>query len=580
MAGTGRIQIELPGVENQERVRKLLQGVAKLEFWEVVELYEDEVSGPLSVINATLAEEERLATATGSLTAAAETTDQPASQDIAELLQSGDNDISGDSSLTALTDSTGTGSNLDSLANTQISEFFALINMPRGLVNIKDTSKVNRILRRIMNGDLKGMFPANIKFLWDVSSTDLETGEQMLPLYAVRTGRGGEAPLTGEVITDARQSYDQRTAPAVSMSMNSVGARKWRRLTADNINHRVAIALDDYVYSAPNVRVEIPNGQSIIEGNFTLEEAQDLANVLKAGALPARTRIVEEAVIGPTLGREAQKQGVMAILAGFVVVVVFMIFYYAKGGFVANAALLFNIFFVLGILAQLNAALTLPGIAGIVLTIGMAVDANVLIFERIREEMRSGSKLLAAISTGYNKAYSSIVDANVTTFIIGVLLFAFGQGPVKGFATTLMIGIACSFFTAVFISRVIITWMTKKGDESKLNFSLPFTQNLLTGINMKFMQKRRTAYIGSVIFISTGLLLLTLQGGLNLGVDFTGGRAYVVGFQNPVVASEIKTALGSTFEGAGTEVKTYGSNNVVKVTTSHLVSDESSEADI
>jgi SecD/SecF fusion protein len=577
LAGTGRIQIELPGVENQERVRKLLQGVAKLEFWEVVELYEDEVAGPLSAINATLVEEERLRTSTAPGVAEAVSTDTD-SEDIAALLQ-GEDDAAADTSAVSTRDTTGQTANLDSLANTRISEFFSLINMPQGMVRIQDTSRVNRILDRIEDGDLKSMFPSTIRFLWNVSAIQTETGEEMLPLYAIRTGRGGEAPLTGEVITDARQSYDQRTAPAVSMSMNSVGARKWRRLTADNINSRIAIALDDYVYSAPNVRVEIPNGQSIIEGNFTLEEAQDLANVLKAGALPTKTRIVEEAVIGPTLGREAQKQGITAIIAGFLVVVAFMISYYARGGFIANAALLFNIFFVLGILAQLNAALTLPGIAGIVLTIGMAVDANVLIFERIREEMRNGAKLLAAISLGYKKAYSSIVDANVTTFIIGVLLFTFGQGPVKGFATTLMIGIACSFFTAVFISRVIVTWLTKKGDESNLRFAFPFTRDLLANINWSFMQKRRKAYIGSAIFIVSGLTLLILQGGLNLGVDFTGGRAYVVGFENPVVASDIKTALGGTFEGSGTEVKTYGANNVVKITTSYLVDDESTEAD-
>ena len=323
----------------------------------------------------------------------------------------------------------------------------------------------------------------------------------------------------------------------------------------------------------------LPSGQSIITGNFTLEEAQDLANVLKAGALPARTRIVEEAVIGPTLGKEAQGQGVISIVAGLLIVVVFMVSYYSKGGLVANVALLFNIFFILGILAQLNAALTLPGIAGIVLTIGMSIDANVLIFERIREELRNGTSLLSAISAGYSKAYSSIIDANVTTFITGIILFMLGQGPVKGFATTLMIGIACSFFSAVFITRVIVTWMTKKGDKSKISFDTPFSKNLLANLNLDFLSKRRIAYIVSSSIIVFGIVLVIAEGGLNFGVDFTGGRSYIVQFNNSVVASDLKVALADDFEDAGTEVKWYGSDNVVKITTSYLVNDESTEAD-
>lgn len=576
LPGTGRIQIELPGVENRARVRKLLQGVAKLEFWEVMNFYDPEISGPLSAINAKLAAEEQLRASSLDSESNGEGTASPATQtdDLSSLLDSGD------STATASTDEAGA---LDSLANTQVSEFFTMIRYPQGLVNLKDTTKINRILQRMMKGDLKGLVPPTVRFLWDVHATTSADGEEVLPLYAIKTGRGGKALLTGEVITDARQSYDERMAAAVSMSMNNAGARAWKRITgdfaADTRQMRIAIALDDYVQSAPGVSVEIPNGQSIITGNFTLEEAQDLANVLKAGALPARTRIVEEAVIGPTLGKEAQGQGVKSILAGLLIVVIFMVFYYSKGGMVANVALLFNIFFILGILAQLNAALTLPGIAGIVLTIGMSIDANVLIFERIREELKNGSPLLAAISTGYSKAYSSIIDANVTTFITGIILFVLGQGPVKGFATTLMIGIACSFFSAVFITRVIVTMITKKGDNSKVAFETPFSKNLLSNLNFDFLSKRRMAYIGSSLFIGLGMVVLFMQGGLNFGVDFTGGRSYIVAFNNPVVASELKVELTDDFQKSGTEVKTYGSNNVVKVTTSYLVNDESSEAD-
>lgn len=577
LPGTGRIQIELPGVENRERVRKLLQGVAKLEFWEVVNFYDQELSGPLSAVNSKLVDEDRL-NATSLTDGSQDGEAAPAGQqdDLSSLLSGGDS-TSADLADGAQSDST----SLDSLANTQISEFFTMIRYPQGLVNLKDTTKINRILARIQNGDLKGLVPPTIKFLWDVHAIVLEDGsdEEVLPLYAIRVRRGDKALLTGEVVTDARQSFDERTAPAVSMSMNSAGAREWKRITGENIGKRIAIALDDYVQSAPTVNSEIPGGQSIITGNFTLEEAQDLANVLKAGALPARTRIVEEAVIGPTLGKEAQGQGVISIVAGLLIVVIFMVVYYSKGGLVANVALLFNIFFILGILAQLNAALTLPGIAGIVLTIGMSIDANVLIFERIREEINNGSSLLAAISTGYSKAYSSIIDANVTTFITGIILFMLGQGPVKGFATTLMIGIACSFFSAVFITRVIVTLMTKKGDKSKLSFSNPFSKSLLSGLNIDFLSKRRFAYIGSVSFIAIGLALTFMQGGMNFGVDFTGGRSYIVAFNNPVVASELKVDLTDDFQNAGTEVKTYGSNNVVKITTSYLVTDESSEAD-
>ena len=580
LAGTGRIQIELPGVENRERVRKLLQGEAKLEFWEVLNFYDQEIAGPLSAINSKLVDEEKLnaSSLTGGSEGIAEGTQSTQTDDLSSLLDSNESD----SASTALADGVSSDTTaLDSLANTQISGFFTMIRYPQGMVNLKDTTKINRILQRIRNGDLKGLVPPTVKFLWDVHATTMDDGSEVLPLYVVKTGRGEKPLLTGEVVTDARQSYDERTAPAVSMSMNSAGARAWKRITAEfAVDHRrIAIALDDYVQSAPGVNSEIPNGQSIITGSFTLEEAQDLANVLKAGALPVRTRIVEEAVIGPTLGKEAQGQGVKSIVAGLLIVVVFMVFYYSKGGMVANVALLFNIFFILGILAQLNAALTLPGIAGIVLTIGMSIDANVLIFERIREELKNGASLLAAISTGYSKAYSSIIDANVTTFIIGIILFVLGQGPVKGFATTLMIGIACSFFSAVFITRVIITMITKKGDNSKVAFETPFSKNMLSNLNFDFLAKRRIAYIGSLSFITVGLIVLFSQGGLNYGVDFTGGRSYVVAFQNPVVASDLKVALTDDFQNAGTEVKWYGSNNIVKVTTSYLVTDESTEAD-
>jgi len=572
LENTGRIQIELPGIDNPERVRKLLQGVAKLEFMQVMPI--NEVSEALTQANEILVAEQK-ADAENNLGELAEGQDDntPAeSGNLADLL--GDDTAETDS-VDAETDST--DNSLDSLANNEVSPIFSLLRSQYGLVyELEDTSVINDIIKR---EDIKALFPRNTRLVWDVkANANEEGGEEFLELYVVKTQRGNKAMLTGEVINDARQTYDQVGQPAVDMSMDPIGARKWAKITRENINNRIAIVLDNYVYSAPVVNSEIPNGKSIIEGDFTIEEAKDLANILKAGSLPAPTRIVEEAIIGPTLGKEAQAQGILSIVAGLVIVLIFMIAYYAKGGLVANIALVFNIFFILGILAQLNAALTLPGIAGIVLTIGMSIDANVLIFERIREEMRAGEPLLKAISAGYSKAYSSIVDANITTFLTGAILYWLGQGPVKGFAITLMIGIACSFFSAVFITRVIVSWISKKGEDSKISFTTPFSKNLLSGISANFMTKRKMAYIGSGIIIVIGVVLMSLNG-LNLGVDFTGGRSYVVRFAEPVTPTSLDVSLGDSFEGKGVEVKTYGADNILKITTSYLVDDESAEAD-
>jgi SecD/SecF fusion protein len=577
LPGTGRIQVELPGVDNRERVRKLLQGVAKLEFWEVYEL--QEIVPSLNAINNKLVEENKLKISDLDSQEGDSLTRSSSGDDLASVLLEGEQAQSTDTSAEDLAAQiAGDSTAVDSLQNALASPLLTLRKAPyyNLFYDVKDTSRINRILQR---PDIQALIPNNMKFLWKNKPLVSEGGAEVLELFAVKVRRGGQPPLTGEVITDARPDFDQTGSPSVSMQMDATGAKIWRRLTSENLNRRIAIVLDGYVYSAPNVVTEIPNGSSQITGNFNLEESKDLANILKAGKLPAPTRIVEEAVIGPTLGKEAQKQGVISMVAGLAIVVLFMIAYYSKGGFVANIALVFNIFFILGILAQLNAALTLPGIAGIVLTIGMSIDANVLIFERIREEIRGGSTLLNAISAGYSKAYSSIIDANVTTFLIGVIMYALGQGPVKGFATTLMIGIASSFFSAVFITRVIVTWMTKKGDKSQVSFAMFWSKDLLTNMNVNFMGKRRIAYIFSATTILFGMILIILEGGLNLGVDFTGGRSYIVEFQEPVSATSMKTDLQSNFENAGTEVKWYGADNVVKITTSYLVADESGEAD-
>ena len=550
IAGTGRIQIELPGVDNQERVRNMLQGVAKLQFWEVLEL--NEYGGAIETINSTWVADQKANTSAADTTSTEELSSEDSLRNALEK------------QLEQL-DPTNNAAN--------VSPLISLMKASYGLVyDVRDTITINRIIK---NERYKSFLPRDFKLLWGVKPALAEdgSGAELLELYAIKTVRGSDqAPLEGDVVTDARQTLDQTSRPAVSMQMNADGARKWRNLTGQNIGRRIAVVLDDYVYTAPVVNGEIPSGQSEISGNFTLQEAQDLANILKSGSLPAPTQIVEESIIGPTLGKEAQSQGVFSMIAGLTLVVLFMVAYYAKGGLVAIAALVFNIFFILGILAQLGTALTLPGIAGIVLTIGMSIDANVLIFERIKEELRNGVGLMAAINAGYSKAFSAILDGNVTTFLTGAILYALGQGPVKGFAIVLMIGIACSFFSSVFITRVIVSWMTAKGDKSNINFTAPFAKNALSGLNIDFMGKRKVAYLISTSIIVVGLGIAAING-LKFGVDFTGGRSYIVAFNEPVVSSDLKTGLDGEFDGS-VEVKTYGSNNTLKVTTSYLINED------
>ena len=560
IAGSGRIQIELPGADNQERVRNLLQGVAKLQFWEVLEL--NEYGGSIEEINKAWVADKK----NGGTSAVA--TDSTATDSTSTATTA---PLSPEDSLRNALEKQLEQMDPSSQAAAGISPLIALRKADYGLVyDVLDTTIVNRILK---NERYKSFLPKDLKLLWGVKPTKAEDGTEILELYAIKLKKGSnEAPLEGDVVTDARQVLDQTSQPAVSMQMNADGARKWRKLTSESVGRRIAVVLDDYVYTAPVVNGEIPNGQSEISGNFTLLEAQDLANILKSGSLPAPTQIVEESIIGPTLGKEAQSQGVISMIAGLALVVLFMVAYYAKGGLVAVAALVFNIFFILGILAQLGTALTLPGIAGIVLTMGMSIDANVLIFERIKEELRNGVNLMSAISAGYDKAFSAIIDGNVTTFMTGAILFALGQGPVKGFAIVLMIGIACSFFSSVFITRVLVTWMTKKGDQSSINFTAPFAKNALSKLNIDFLSKRKLAYMVSSSIIVIGLGIAVVNG-LKFGVDFTGGRSYVVAFDQSVVPSDLKVGLDGEFDGS-VEVKTYGSNNVLKVTTSYLINED------
>ena len=573
LQGTGRIQIELPGVDNPERVRKLLQGVAKLEFWEVSEINETEVSQTIQIIDQFAVSQNILNNASESGTE--DELDNTSQSDDIESLLSGNSDDSDNNSTTEATEND--DENL--LANTSSPLLSNLRSEFGGLFyNLEDTMSINSILS---NDKVQQLIPNTIKFLWAVKPTEntADPSDQVLELFVIKTSRGGKAPLTGEVITDARQDLDQSARPSISMQMNSNGAKNWRRLTSTNIGRRVAIVLDNYVYSAPFVQNEIPNGNSQITGDFTIEEAQDLANILKAGTLPAPTTIVEDVVIGPTLGKVAQSQGFQSIMSGLIIVLMFMIFYYSGGGIIANLALFFNIFFILGILAQLSASLTLPGIAGIVLTIGMSIDANVLIFERIKEELRNGANLKQAISNGYDKAFTSIIDANFTTLLVGLILYNLGQGPVKGFAITLIIGIICSFFSAVYITRVIVERLSRNGDKSSLRFSFPFSRNLLSSLKIDFLGRRRLAYYFSITFISVGIISLILKG-LTLGVDFKGGRSYVVTFSEVQTPSIVENGLQESFNNEGVEVKTFGADNILKITTSYLINDDSDDADV
>ncbi|MCC5943906.1 MAG: protein translocase subunit SecDF [Bernardetiaceae bacterium] len=590
---TSRIQIELPGVSNPERVRKLVQDVAKLEFWEVYKV--EEYTPFLQQINeywvANKMKDERKKVKTDSKKSDGdELFDDTTPSDTASTATDEDEALFADDATssddTLATDTTDTAA--DSLALEQDDQLVSPILGRRLQIRemrsaddltlvyeASDTVKINEMLA---DEGVRNILGNGVRFLWGVKPVIESEGKSFYELYAIKVPPTGVAPLDGEVVSDARQDIDMRGRVEVSMAMNAEGARKWERLTTDNVNRQIAIALDSYIYSAPNVNEPISGGRSSITGSFEIEEAQDLANVLKAGKLPAPTRIVEEAVIGPSLGAAAQKQGITSIVVGLAIVVLFMIVYYARGGFVANSALLFNIFFIFGALAQLKAALTLPGIAGIVLTIGMSIDANVLIFDSIRDEMRSGRGLLDSIKKGYDRAFVAIVDANITTFLTAMMLYIFGAGPIKGFAITLMIGIICSFFTAVYITRIIISYIVAKaGDKSKLNFGFPFTIDILAAPTFDFLSKRKIAYVISGSLIVAGLISLFTVG-LNYGVDFKGGRSYVFEYKEAVSPSEIEVILSNKLQ-AGVEAKSYDTQNKVKITTTYKVEDESDEAD-
>lgn len=586
----GRILIELPGVKDKERVRKILQGTAKLEFWETYE--NSEIYPVLVQVNEMLKNETKPeASFNDTLSSASVTPDSlpgdAAAQDTAkktslqEMIAQSDTATKDTSSAKTYEDFKKENP-LFGLLNPALyqdknGQYFPGKGSVVGYALVKDSAKIRALLYR---NDVKVLFPGKVKFLWDAKPFGEK--EDVIQLHAVKvTQRDERAPLEGDVVTNAYLDNDALGNPGVGISMNSDGAKTWKLITKENVGKSIAIVLDDFVYSAPTVQGEIAGGRTSITGKFTVEEATDLANVLKAGKLPAPSRIVEEAVVGPTLGEKNINSGFMSFGIALVVVLAYMWFYYGKGGGVSNIALISNMFFIIGVLASLGATLTLPGIAGIVLTIGMSVDANVLIYERIREEMREGKGIRLAIEDGYKNAYSSILDSNITTLLTAIILLTFGSGPIQGFATTLIIGICTSLFSAIFITRLVFEYML--GKNKTITFSNRYTEGAFRNVNINFIGKRKLFYLISGTVIALGIVSILIRG-LNFGVDFTGGRSYLVSFENKADVGKVGDALENAFvseKGLKQRplVKTYGTSNQVNVITKYLIDDESENAE-
>lgn len=585
----GRILIELPGIKEPERVRKLLQGSANLEFWETYEA--SELLPMLAQINrdfaatATEAAEEKETQAEEVKPAEAPKAESDEIADLVENINADSAAVEADQA--AQLAEYKKNNPLFAILNPSVNQAGQAYRGPViGTVHYADTAKVNAMLNSQI---AKAILPRDARFFWTVKAID-EAGSYY-QLVALKAQRDGRASLEGDVITDARADFSQFSAYAnVSMSMNAEGAKTWQRLTKDNIGKSVAIVLDGYVYSFPTVQNEISGGNSQITGNFTVEEAKDLANTLKSGKMPAPARIIEESVVGPSLGREAIQAGMWSFLLGFVLILIYMLFYYGWiPGLIADAALLCNVFLLLGILASFSAVLTLPGIAGIVLTMGTAVDANVLIYERIREELRSGKGMRKAIEDGFKGAITAIIDANVTSFLTGAILAIFGSGPIKGFAVTYMIGIISSFLTAVFITRLLLEDYAGKDNAKELSFTTKLMKNFLQNVHFDFVNARKWAYCLSGALVIFAILGLEphIFGKLNLGIDFSGGRNYVVRFDRNINTQDVRESLDKTFSATledgelfSLNVITYGNDaNQVRISTNYRIHEETAEAD-
>ena len=565
---SARILVELPGAKDVDRVKKLLQSTAQLEFWDVYKF--EEIAGFLQAADAKAGEiaMAKNASETEKITDTTSTvadTSKTEEDDVSKLL--GGQDVND-----SLVD--------DNKANPILSKMVSLGNQGSPVIatfRLKDTAAINGYFR---NPQIKSLLPNELrfaKFVWGLPEVEPQSNEEVTALYALKSNRDNVPPLGGSVVVDARQEYDNLSRVVVSMQMNGQGAKVWEQMTGNAYENQsqIAIVLDNIVYSAPGVTSgPIAGGRSQISGDFTVNQGQDLANVLRAGKLPASAEIIQGEVVGPTLGHEAINSGVMSFVIALFIVLLWMIGYYGKAGLFADVALLVNILFIFGILAGLGAVLTLPGIAGIVLTIGMSVDANVLIFERIKEELAKGKAQKDAIKDGFNNALSSILDANITTGLTGLILLVFGTGPIQGFATTLLIGIATALFTSIFITRLFIDSYTKNG--KPLPCSTSITKNLFTNVHVSFLKKRKMAYVISAIMLLISVSSLFING-LNQGVDFVGGRTYTVRFDKDVNAQEIQDNLIATFGSA--EAKTYGGDNQLKITTKYKVDETGTEVD-
>ena len=573
----GRILVELPGIKDPERARKLLQSTAQLEFWETYEY--NELFQGLELANAFLRETAEAATEEVEVEDAEVVEDEIEEVEVTEEVAETTDLLAEIEADTLATDSAANSLSFEEFAaeNPLYAVLYPNVDQQNqlnpgpvvGFCAVKDTAALNVYLK---DDAIRKFFPVDVKFAYTVKPYDPDG--KFVQLVALKSDRNGKSAMEGDVVTDAVQVFGQFASSAeVSMEMNAEGAKQWKRLTAENIKKSVAIVLDGYVYSYPTVQAEIAGGRSSITGNFTVNEAKDLANILKSGKLPAPARIIEEAIVGPSLGKEAISSGLTSFIFALILVLIYMVFYYNGAGVVSNIALLANIFFIFGVLSSLGAVLTLPGIAGIILTIGMSVDANVLIYERIREELKNGKGLRLAIADGYNSAYSSIIDANVTTLLTGIILYTFGTGPIKGFATTLIIGILTSLFAAIFITRLVISARLNKG--KSISFSTKLTEGAFKNINIDFIGKRKRFYVLSAVIVMLGVGSLVTKG-LNYGVDFVGGRTYVVRFDETVDNEALRAALTDVFVDADglnytPQVKTFGDDNQVKITTSFMI---------
>lgn len=599
IGASGRILVELPGVKEPERVRKLLQGTASLEFW--LTYNNTEIFPMLEQANAVVKELQKAsdAVATGEEQQALQDTEVV---DVTEITdgqvtevavreESVEQDLLAElenrpdaAAMTGDDEAVMDEFPLFAKLSPALSETGQIMNGPViGYAKSYDTTAVNSMLN---TPQVRMLLPRDVKLMWGVKPID--PAETTYELYAIKANtRDGKAPLDGSAVADAKGDFaEQGSSAEVSMTMTPTGAKTWARMTADNIGEFIAIVLDGYVYSAPRVNSEIPNGRSSISGQFTIQEAKDLANVLKSGKLPAPARITQEAVVGPSLGQESINSSMISFVIAFCCVLIYMMLFYNKAGMVASIALVANLFFLFGVLASFGAVLTLPGIAGIVLTMGMAVDANVLIYERVKEELRGGKGLSLAVNEGYKNAMSAIIDSNVTTIITGIVLFVFGNGPVQGFATTLIIGILTSLFTSLFITRLIFTGMLSRG--KNIRFSNKWSENFLQNVHVNFLGIRKWAYGVSLLLIVIAAVSLMTRG-LNYGVEFSGGRTFVIRFDQVISDNDVRYALDQTFmsddvEGDAAyksfEVKQFGSEAQMqkRITTQYKYDDDSQDA--